>query len=60
MVLFRTCSLISKTIRLLNIFLFKQYFSIGSEHATVGFFWMNAAEGWIDVNNDKLNVQVSP
>lgn len=32
---------------------------MSSEHATVGFFWMNAAEGWIDVNNDKLNVQVS-
>ncbi|CAF4153328.1 unnamed protein product, partial [Rotaria magnacalcarata] len=23
------------------------------EHATVGFFWMNAAEGWIDVNHNK-------
>jgi hypothetical protein len=33
---------------------------IFSEHATVGFFWLNAAEGWIDVNNDKLSVTVSP
>ena len=31
-----------------------------SEHASVGFFWMNAAEGWIDVLNDKLNTKVSP
>ncbi len=30
-----------------------------SEHATVGFFWLNAAEGWIDVLNDKLNTKVS-
>lgn len=30
-----------------------------SEYATVGFFWMNAAEGWIDVNYDKLNTKVN-
>lgn len=34
-------------------------FSSFSEHATVGFFWLNAAEAWIDVNNDKLNTKVS-
>ena len=33
-------------------------YAISSEHATVGFFWLNAAEGWIDVQNDKLNTKV--
>ncbi|CAF4295135.1 unnamed protein product, partial [Adineta steineri] len=33
------------------------YMLAHNEHATVGFFWLNAAEGWIDVNNDKLTVQ---
>ncbi|CAF3417293.1 unnamed protein product [Rotaria socialis] len=29
------------------------YMLAHNEHATVGFFWMNAAEGWIDVNYNK-------
>lgn len=37
----------------------KSQCNISSEHATVGFFWLNAAEGWIDVLNDKLNTKVS-
>jgi hypothetical protein len=37
----------------------KNFDFIFSEHATVGFFWLNAAEGWIDVLNDKLNTKVS-
>ncbi|CAF1344757.1 unnamed protein product [Rotaria sordida] len=33
------------------------YMLAHNEHATVGFFWLNAAEGWIDVLNDKLNTK---
>ncbi|CAF1002078.1 unnamed protein product [Adineta steineri] len=33
------------------------YMLAHNEHATVGFFWLNAAEGWIDVSNDKLNTK---
>ncbi|CAF4684394.1 unnamed protein product [Rotaria sp. Silwood1] len=33
------------------------YMLAHNEHATVGFFWLNAAEGWIDVLNDKLNAK---
>ncbi|CAF2878516.1 unnamed protein product, partial [Rotaria sp. Silwood2] len=33
------------------------YMLAHNEHATVGFFWLNAAEAWIDVLNDKLNTQ---
>ncbi|CAF4688926.1 unnamed protein product, partial [Rotaria magnacalcarata] len=35
------------------------YMLAHNEQATVGFFWLNAAEGWIDVLNDKLNTKVS-
>ena len=56
MVPFLTCSLISKR-NLHGIPVPIVGFS--SEHASVGFFWLNAAEGWIDVLNDKLNTKVS-
>ena len=56
MVLFHICLLISKCLPSLSFFsLLINHFS---EHATVGFFWLNAAEGWIDVLNDKLNTKV--
>ena len=35
------------------------YIFISSEHTTVGFFWLNAAEGWIDVDHDRLSIKVS-
>jgi len=33
------------------------YMLAHNEQVTVGFFWLNAAEGWIDVSNDKLNTK---
>ncbi|CAF3409540.1 unnamed protein product [Rotaria socialis] len=35
------------------------YMLAHNEQATVGFFWLNAAEGWIDVLNDKLNTKTN-
>ncbi|CAF2524065.1 unnamed protein product [Rotaria sp. Silwood2] len=33
------------------------YMLAHNSHATVGFFWLNAAEGWVDVNYNKLSVK---
>ena len=51
---FRTCWHTSKTNELTKTNDFLRL----SEQVTVGFFWLNAAEGWIDVSNDKLNTKV--
>ncbi|CAF1072528.1 unnamed protein product, partial [Didymodactylos carnosus] len=33
------------------------YILAHNEQASVGFFWLNAAEGWVDISNDKLNTK---
>ncbi|CAF0776287.1 unnamed protein product [Rotaria sordida] len=33
------------------------YMLAHNEHTTVGFFWLNSAEGWIDVNYNKLSLK---